>query len=159
MKLRIDWARVGAVALAALVTFASSGCIVVVGNKGARHRDHDYEQFADRSRADSRPFIGVTSSGVTDSLAAQLDVNRRDATLITSVVPDRPAARAGLEQWDVIIGIEGAAHAGPRDFRRSILETAPGDALALDVLRRGEVRTIEVTPEPRNARRQGWYSD
>ncbi len=69
---------------------------------------------------------------------------------VGEVVPDSPAARAGLEPGDVIEEIDGA-RAQPRTFSDEISKLPPGRRISLTVLRGGAGRhpiqrqTIEVT--------------
>lgn len=159
--------RVGSAALAGVMLALGlglggglGGCVIVIGGKGKGDWEHDGSSYTKYHHDDRhRPYIGVTTSGLSESLAAQLDVNRRRSTLLTSVETGRPAERAGLRKWDVVIEIDGDANASPDRFRRAILQTDPGDALVLTVLRQNEVLEIEVEPEPRSRRTRGMYDD
>jgi serine protease Do len=55
----------------------------------------------------TRPWLGVGLYTVDQIAIAQLDLKVDTGVLITQVVADSPAERAGLEQWDVIVSIGG----------------------------------------------------
>jgi len=88
-----------------------------------------------------RPWLGVTVSDTPAALAAQLGIDREDATLIASVVEGSPAAKAGLERHDLVLG------AGDEriPLAEALRASAPGDRLTLHILRAGDERTVTVT--------------
>jgi len=75
------------------------------------------------------------------------------------VFPGSPAAEAGLEQWDVVVAIDGKDFASPKTLVRAIRRAEPGETLALGVLRNGERLDIEVHPEPRSSYYDSAYRD
>jgi S1-C subfamily serine protease len=66
------------------------------------------------------------------------------AAVVIGVEPQSPANRGGLIVGDVLTGIAGA-RADVEDLHATIARTAPGAALALDVLRGGAPQSITVT--------------
>ena len=55
-----------------------------------------------------------------------------------------PAARAGLRTGDVIVALGDGRIAGPDDVAAAIQELAPGDSVAVEVRRDGDLRTLQV---------------
>jgi serine protease Do len=86
--------------------------------------------------------IGVTVRDQTGDAAG---------VLIESVREGSPAIRAGLEKGDVVVEFDGERTRSARQFTRLVRETAPGRAVKMTVLRDGSKRTVDVTPEPRDA--------
>lgn len=76
--------------------------------------------------APARPWLGV--------YLAPADGGVR----IEEVVPDGPAARAGLQAGDVVLEIDGRTVESPEALVGAIAGRAPGDAVRLRVLRGGE---------------------
>lgn len=69
------------------------------------------------------------------------------AVLIADVIAGKAAAKAGLEENDVIIGYEGQSLNtlnALRDLRERIFATLPGREVAIDVVRAGERRIVAV---------------
>jgi len=75
-----------------------------------------------------------------------------------AVMPGGPAARAGVQAGDVIVGFGGRAIKDPEDVAAATLELDPGTKVTLDVLRNGRNRDIEVAlgtrPPPQRLRRR-----
>ncbi len=137
-------ARIALGSLLALTTLGALGsCVIVV---------HDYDQdHGWRSDDDDdNLMIGVHTDSVGRAMAAQAAVDADDATLITAVLSGTPAEEAGLERFDLVVAVNGDDDASPRDFRRAIRATPPGESISLTVLRGGERRTITLTPRPAN---------
>jgi hypothetical protein len=95
-------------------------------------------------RAPQRPRLGVTLTPVSDALAAQLGIEAAEAMQIASVAEDSPGSKAGLEQYDVIIEIDGEPMHENR-LREVLGRKKAGDRVELRVLRRGKPQEIEAT--------------
>lgn len=116
----------------------------------------------------TRPRLGISLSGDQGG-----EVNRQGAR-IESVMEDGPAARAGLQEGDIITEIggislvevlsdrddeaEAAADAAPPVARLLVLvrELDPGDSVIVRYLREGEVRSAEVVVEELGPRISVW---
>ena len=55
-----------------------------------------------------------------------------------------PAAKAGIEAGDVITAVNGASVKDSRDLARNISMMAPGSSVKLDILHKGETKTLNV---------------
>jgi serine protease DegQ len=64
--------------------------------------------------------------------------------LVAAVQPGAPAARAGIEPGDVIVGFAGHKIEEPEDVAGATLELEPGTRVALDIVRGGKHRNVEV---------------
>lgn len=71
--------------------------------------------------------------------------------LVTEVVPGSPAAAAGLEVGDLIIGIDGDTVPGMTELAARIRLQAPDTVVVLDVVRNGETIVVNVTLGTRDA--------
>jgi len=75
--------------------------------------------------------------------------------LIAEVIPDSPAARAGLrggsgprgdeKGGDVIVEVAGQPISGTGDITQALDAHAPGDAITVKVVRDGAEQTLQVT--------------
>lgn len=90
-----------------------------------------------------------------ESIAQQLKVNPTETTLVMSVTPDLPAAKAGLKPHDVIISIDGAKPATPERIRAAMQAKEPGASLNLGVISGGDTKDVTVTLEAWDAGRLG----
>lgn len=67
------------------------------------------------------------------------------APVVGQVLPGKPAARAGIEEGDTIVAVNGRPVQQWYDLLE-LLQGSPGEKLAVVVARGGERRTFEVTP-------------
>lgn len=98
--------------------------------------------------AHSDYWIGVMFAPVDEALRAQLQLGEGVSLLAAEIVPDSPAARAGLKKFDVVTGVGGR----PLRTIGQLMEAvdAAGDRpLKLDFYRNGKSQTVEVTPTER----------
>lgn len=84
-------------------------------------------------------LIYVQIAGVTDENATGVEVS--------SVVPETPAASAGLQEGDVVQSIDGQTVDGDLSKVTSLINASGGEAVEMSVQRGGETVQIPVTPK------------
>ena len=93
------------------------------------------------------PLSGVTATDWEGNATAALGLRPDLGTpLIAEVVPDKPAARAGLVKGDRILAIEGVAMRSPGDVAQAT-NASPGAPIAFRVDRGGSAQEFVVTPD------------
>lgn len=102
------------------------------------------DQLIDRGNV-SRGFLGVSIQPLTPDLAESFDLDRNEGILVAQVSNDSPAAAAGIEVGDIIVGFRGEAVTDTGDFRNRVALTEPGSDVEITVLRDGRRRTLDVT--------------
>ena len=102
-----------------------------------------------------RGFIGVSgqTAAVPRRHARNAGIENASGAMITALEPNGPAALAGLMTLDTIVRADGHAVTGVDDLIRLLNSERIGRKLEIDVLRRGTLRTFEVTPLERPAAR------
>jgi serine protease Do len=98
-------------------------------------------------------WLGVETSEVTQQKAKDLKLPAERGAVVGKVLTDSPAAKAGLQQNDVITEINGQRVEGTAQFRRMIHEIPAGRAVQLTVWRDGHSQTITATLGKSEARR------
>ena len=84
-----------------------------------------------------RGSLGVDAQDLTPRVAAALGIKAARGALITDVLPDSPAAKAGLKPGDLVTRVNGKPIADAQDLR-NVQGLAPlGSTLELDVDRGG----------------------
>jgi len=68
-----------------------------------------------------------------------------------AIIANGPAAKAGLRSGDVITKVNATTIDAEHPLDAVLSQYAPGDTVALDVLRDGQHQTIQVTLETRPA--------
>ncbi|MEZ4358661.1 MAG: trypsin-like peptidase domain-containing protein [Kofleriaceae bacterium] len=86
--------------------------------------------------------VGVTAVELSRSLAAAR--GRARGAMVSALEDDGPAERAGVQQGDILVSLDGAAIDGPRALRDAIAER-PGAAVELELARAGALQKLAVT--------------
>jgi serine protease Do len=94
-----------------------------------------------------RGRIGVTIQDVNAQLAESFGLDRPRGALVSSVEKDGPAAKAGLQPGDVILGVNGKLIERYGELSGTIAAMKPGSEAMLDVWRAGKKQgvTVKVT--------------
>ncbi|MGA7995918.1 MAG: trypsin-like peptidase domain-containing protein [Bradyrhizobium sp.] len=95
-----------------------------------------------------RAYIGVSGQTVPVPRrhAVVAGVDNKMGALLAQIEPDGPAARAGLLPGDVVIKLDGVDVNGVDDLIRILDRDRIGHTLAMDVLRMGRLRAIDIHP-------------
>jgi hypothetical protein len=94
--------------------------------------------------AAGKSMIGAGFGEVDEAVAHHLEVDPAKATMITSVLDEMPAKKAGLERFDVVVGIDGRQGAALDALRDAVAKAEPGTKMKLSVRRGGETKEIEI---------------
>ncbi len=100
------------------------------------------DQLIEKGRVD-RGFLGVTFDRVPETLADLQNVPR-SAAQVTSVTEGAPAAKAGLQEGDIITAVNGSRLRDFNELRTMIANMAPGEEVTLEVTRGEDALSIEV---------------
>jgi Do/DeqQ family serine protease len=91
-----------------------------------------------------RPWLGAKLEAVTRELAEQLNLERVAGAVVLRVYDHSPAAEAGLQKGDVIVGVDGHSVDDTRALLYRLTTRGIGKRARLDVVRRGQRTTLEV---------------
>ncbi len=91
-----------------------------------------------------RGVIGMTGQEITPVLARGLGLPRDWGILVADVASDGPAASAGLESGDVVVGLNGRPVATLAQFVADVTMRSAGRPVQLDVLRGAATLTVRV---------------
>jgi serine protease Do len=93
----------------------------------------------------SRGWIGVQIQPVTADIADSLGLKKAEGALVAEPQANGPAAKAGIESGDVITAVNGEKVKDARELARTIGGFAPGSAVKLNVLHKGQDKVIGLT--------------
>ena len=91
-----------------------------------------------------RGRLGIAIQEVNQSLADSFGLKKPAGALVSSVEKGSPAAKAGLEPGDVILGINGKEVVNSSDLPATVATITPGETAKLQVWRGGSSRQIDV---------------
>ena len=94
----------------------------------------------------ARIGIAVQTVPLPAGVTGRKGSERRGGVLVVGVEPDGPAERAGLEEGDLILGLDGHAVGGIDDLHRLLAEERVGIKVPMRVLRRPEILTLQIVP-------------
>jgi hypothetical protein len=101
---------------------------------------------ADDAPAPGGPWLGLQFGPVSKPLASHLNLSKGVGQMVLNVVEDSPADKAGLQQYDVIVQIDGRdASAEIENFMEIVKGFEPGQKHKFSVIRGS--RPVEVTVE------------
>jgi len=93
----------------------------------------------------SRGWIGVQIQPVTPDIADSLGLKKAEGALVAEPQANGPAAKAGIESGDVITAVNGETVKDARELARTIGGLAPGNAVKLNVLHKGQDKVVNLT--------------
>src|SRR5579884_1608670 len=93
------------------------------------------------------PWLGIEYDPIQQDQAQELNLRADSGVLVDHVLPESPAALAGVMDGDILLAIDGAAIHSVIDVREIIRQHKVGDGVILRILRPGELheRHIRVT--------------
>ncbi len=92
----------------------------------------------------TRGYLGVQIQNVTPDLAAEFNVKQTKGAIVSDVVPDSPAGKAGFQNGDVVLEFNGKPVADSRHLQLAVADTKPGSKVPVEILRNGGKQTLEV---------------
>jgi serine protease Do len=92
----------------------------------------------------TRSYLGVTVQNVTPSIAKVMGLNGLTGALVSSVAPNSPAAKAGLQTGDVILAMNDVPIAESNELRMSVSIMKPDQTVRLKINRNGKELQVPV---------------
>jgi S1-C subfamily serine protease len=90
-------------------------------------------------------YLGVQPAPLTPQVVQQLGVGTDQGVLVLDVVPNGPAAQAGMQPGDVITEFDGKKVATEEDFLAELRKVDPGQPVKVVVKRGNRDTTLTVT--------------
>jgi serine protease Do len=92
-----------------------------------------------------RGWLGVSIQKITPELAKQFNLKEEKGVLVSDIVEESPAEKAGLKRGDIIIEYDGRRTDEPYQLRNMVANTLPGEEHSVKVLRDGKAIDVKVT--------------
>ncbi len=100
-----------------------------------------------------RGYLGVKMEpAITDALAEKFSLKNKDGVIVNEVYAGTPAAKAGLEPYDVIVRFNDKPVKDNRSLSFAVAGLVPGTTVPVEVIRDGKTKKldIKVGEQPKN---------
>jgi serine protease Do len=103
-------------------------------------------QLREKGRV-SRGYLGINIQNLDYDRAEAFGLEKAEGALVTRVIDDSPAAKAGIKHGDIVLTVDGRPVRETRDLIDYVSAQGPGKKVELGVLRDGKrlSRTVELT--------------
>jgi serine protease Do len=96
------------------------------------------------NKAITRTWLGISGQQVTADIADSLGLNRPTGVLITSIHPESPLLKEGMQVGDVVASINGKEVHDTAELKFRLATLPLGQEATLNVLRKGEPKVFKV---------------
>ena len=120
--------------------------------------DPEIQQITVFDGGEGPSWLGVETHEVTAENAKELKLPAERGVVVAGVTKDSPAAKAGLQENDVITEVNGQRVEGAAQFRRMIHEIPAGRSAQLTVWRDGRSQTLKATLGKAEERHNTWMN-
>ncbi len=103
-----------------------------------------YQKLRDTGTV-ARGWLGVALQSLDDDLTQRFGLDNANGALVTAVLPESPAAEAGIRMGDVIVEWNGKPVADPAELSFAVAATRIGSKATVVLFRDGRRREFEVT--------------
>ena len=97
-----------------------------------------------------RGYLGLTPTTLTAEFRDGLGLGELQGILVADVTPEKPAAKAGVEAYDVITQFDGRPLTSTDDFFNHLANAQPHQTTVLTVMRGGKSLTLTARLEERD---------
>jgi len=105
---------------------------------------HSVVEHLQRDGEVRRGLLGVSITDVSNDIAAALKVDSPAGAIVTRVLEDSAAERAGIEVSDIIVEIDGQSIAGSRELRNTVGLKLQDQEINLVLFRNGERKALQA---------------
>ncbi len=100
-----------------------------------------------------RGMLGVMAQNLTPDLIKSLNLKQDHGVIITQVVPNSPAKKAGLETDDIIISVNGDQVRNAQQLQNTMALTRPGTKITMTVITKDKTHRLTATvADPKKAK-------
>ncbi len=92
-----------------------------------------------------RGWLGIMIQDVTPELAKSFDLKEPKGILVADVVQGGPADKAGLQQGDIIVKLNGKEFENAQALSRNVANLGPDSQASLTIIRHGKEQSVKVT--------------
>jgi serine protease Do len=102
-----------------------------------------FQQLKEKGKV-VRGWLGIYMQSLSADMAKSLNLESKDGVIITEVIRDSPAERAGLKEGDVLIVFDGKKVEDAHHLPSIVADISPGTEVKVSILRDGKEKSVEV---------------
>jgi membrane-associated protease RseP (regulator of RpoE activity) len=121
----------------------ADGVVISGGDPGARS-GIKIESGAKKTAKDVA-WLGISTDEACEVLAAQLGLKPGEGLVVIYVEPNSPAAKAGLQKYDVLVSMGDQMLVHPHQLRKLVRLQKEGDSIKLEFYRGGKKQSATAT--------------
>ena len=107
-----------------------------------------FERMAQGLDGEHLAWLGAKLQAVTPEMAEAMGQPQLRGSIVSWVLPDQPAQKAGIIMGDVILRFDGKTFPDERALRRAITVRMPGEQVTFSLRHNGQEIEVKVTLEP-----------
>src|SRR5688572_17785936 len=92
----------------------------------------------------TRGWLGVSIQPLTPELAKGFALKESKGVLISEVISEGPAEKAGIQAGDIITEFDGKKLDGPQDLQRAVASATPGKGVPMTLWRDKSTKTVGI---------------
>ena len=124
---------------------AEAGAAAGTGSGRSVIRIQSVEPGRGKEPAREVTWLGLSTEDISEALTAQLGLKPGQGLVVVFVAPDSPAAKAGIQKYDVIEELGDQTLVDPGQLRKLIQMQKEGDTIKLTLHRGGKKQTVSAT--------------
>ena len=94
-----------------------------------------------------RGWIGVSIGPVSEELAEVFKRDDEEGALISQVIKDSPADKAGLVAGDIVLSFDGKRIKEMRNLPRTVAQSKVGNTYPMEIWRDGKLKKVKIKTE------------
>ena len=94
-----------------------------------------------------RAYIGINIADINQNMAEELNLEGVEGVLITNVLRDGAAKKAGIKRYDVVVSINGNKVNSVSQLHEQIIQFNPGEKIVCQIKRNGKIQDINIELE------------
>jgi PDZ domain len=124
----------------------ADGVVISGGDPGARSgiKSEGIESGGKKAAKDVA-WLGISTDEACEVLAAQLGLKPGEGLVVIYVEPNSPAAKAGLQKYDVLVAMGDQVLVHPHQLRKLVRLQKEGDSIKLEFYRGGKKQSVTAT--------------
>ncbi|CAF24015.1 DegQ family serine endoprotease [Candidatus Protochlamydia amoebophila] len=128
----------------AIATNASAGYIGIGFAIPSNMAKHVMDEILSQGKV-SRGFLGVSLQSIDYNLAQSFGLDKVEGALVTNIVKNSPAEKAGIQVEDIILKLNGRSIESAASLRNAIYRMKPGTKVNLTILRKEKQIDLSLT--------------